>query len=80
MSLIRVLKNHFSQNWVGVFLLSFAIAVPTGSLSAQQARIAYIYDDLYDDLGRLVRVINETGEAATYHYEAVGNILRITRD
>jgi YD repeat-containing protein len=35
---------------------------------------------LYDDLSRLVRVIREDGEAATYHYDAVGNILRITRE
>ena len=46
------------------------------TLSAQPARITYIYDDL----GRLVRVITETGDAATYHYDAVGNILRITRE
>ena len=35
---------------------------------------------LYDDLNRLVRVIREDGEAATYHYDAVGNLLSITRE
>ncbi len=35
---------------------------------------------LYDDLGRLVRVILPDGNAATYHYDAVGNILQITRE
>lgn len=35
---------------------------------------------LYDDLGRLVRVIRGDGQAATYHYDAVGNILQITRE
>ncbi len=34
---------------------------------------------LYDALGRLVRVIDETGEAATYLYDPVGNILQIAR-
>ncbi|MBI4589022.1 MAG: RHS repeat protein, partial [Candidatus Rokubacteria bacterium] len=34
---------------------------------------------LYDPLGRLVRVIDETGEAATYLYDPVGNILQIAR-
>jgi YVTN family beta-propeller protein/YD repeat-containing protein len=32
------------------------------------------------ELGRLVRVIREDGEAASYHYDAVGNILQITRE
>ena len=35
---------------------------------------------LYDDLGRLARVIAADGQAATYQYDAVGNILRITRE
>ena len=35
---------------------------------------------LYDDLNRLVRAIRQDGEAATYHYDAVGNILSITRE
>ncbi len=35
---------------------------------------------LYDKLGRLVRAIRPDGEAATWHYDAVGNMLRITRE
>ena len=35
---------------------------------------------LYDELNRLVRVILPNGQAATYHYDAVGNILQITRE
>ena len=42
---------------------------------AQEQKIIY----LYDDLGRLVRVIDENNECATYEYDAVGNILSITR-
>jgi len=34
---------------------------------------------IYDDLGRLVGVIDVLGNAATYSYDAVGNILSITR-
>lgn len=40
-----------------------------------QPKVTYIYDDL----GRLVRVVNEANECATYEYDAVGNLLRITR-
>ena len=35
---------------------------------------------LYDDLGRLARVIREDGEAGSYHYDSVGNLTRITRE
>lgn len=41
----------------------------------QQPRIHYIYDDL----GRLVGVVDQDGNAATYTYDAVGNILAIGR-
>jgi YD repeat-containing protein len=33
----------------------------------------------YDDLGRLVRVVDQNGNVATYQYDAVGNLLSITR-
>ncbi len=33
----------------------------------------------YDDLGRLGRVVDQNGNSATYHYDAVGNLLSITR-
>ena len=46
------------------------------SVTAAQADIAY----LYDDLGRLAREIRGDGEAASYHYDAVGNLLQITRE
>ena len=41
----------------------------------QQPRIHYVYDDL----GRLVGVVDQSGNAATYTYDAVGNILAIGR-
>ena len=40
---------------------------------AQQPSIHYVYDDL----GRLVGVVDQDGNAATYTYDAVGNILAI---
>src|ERR1051325_599678 len=35
--------------------------------------------NVYDELGRLVAVIDPAGEKATYTYDAVGNLLSITR-
>ena len=35
---------------------------------------------IYDDLGRLSQVIDRQGNDATYTYDAVGNLLSITRD
>lgn len=34
---------------------------------------------VYDALGRLVAVIDPSGDTATYQYDAVGNLLGITR-
>src|SRR5437899_6625204 len=56
--------------------LLLTTAVVLTPVTAARADIVY----LYDDLNRLVRVIRDNGEAATYHYDAVGNILRITRE
>jgi YD repeat-containing protein len=62
----------------GVFLLSLtvALALSVGQLQAQQpGAIQYFYDDL----GRLIMVIDADGNAAEYVYDAVGNILEIKR-
>lgn len=48
-----------------------------GLLAPGAARADVVY--LCDDLGRLVRVIREDGEAASYQYDAVGNLLAVTR-
>ena len=34
---------------------------------------------VYDDAGRLTAVIDPTGDTAIYNYDAVGNLLSITR-
>jgi YD repeat-containing protein len=49
------------------------VLVPTKLLA--QASIYYVYDSL----NRLVAVVDQQGSAATYTYDAVGNILRIDR-
>jgi YD repeat-containing protein len=56
------------------FVLSLLLVTLTAALSAQNP-IRYIYDEL----GRLVGVIDANGDAAEYHYDAVGNLLSITR-
>ncbi len=53
-------------------LLLAAWVLPT---QGQQSVIHYVYDDL----GRLVGVVDEDGNAATYTYDAVGNLLAIGR-
>ena len=61
-----------SARYVALCLLgviTFAVALTA------QSPIRYIYDEL----GRLVGVIEASGDAAAYHYDAVGNLLSITR-
>src|SRR3989442_15495953 len=52
-----------------------ASAVFLSLVTAARAEIFYVYDDL----SRLIAVVDEQGNAATYTYDAVGNILRIDR-
>jgi len=59
---------------IAVIVLTALVAVPA-TLLAQQPSIYYVYDDL----NRLVVVVDRQGNAATYTYDAVGNILRIDR-
>jgi YD repeat-containing protein len=70
------IRNNLSPTWATSFVVFLAIAFSFGHLSAQQSRIYYFYDDL----GRLIRIVDEDGNAATYHYDAVGNILSISRE
>lgn len=55
--------------------LSFGLALVAPIAAQPQENIEYIYDSL----NRLVRVIDQNGEVATYVYDEVGNILRIER-
>src|SRR5262249_35540881 len=67
-------KRRIVGRGVGALLASLALLL--GASAPALADIVY----LYDDLGRLVRVILPDGNAATYHYDPVGNILQITRE
>jgi YD repeat-containing protein len=58
-----------------IFILSVTLIIGA-SLKARADEAKYIYDDL----GRLYRVIDEQENAATYHYDEVGNLLSITRE
>ena len=56
-----------------VFLLILGCAFALRAQSS--APVQYFYDDL----GRLIKVVDQNGNTATYTYDAVGNLLSITR-
>jgi len=71
-------RTHVRQwpiRWVLLLLGLFLLLQPAPHAQAQQSLIHYVYDDL----GRLVGVVDPEGNAATYTYDAVGNILAIGR-
>ena len=72
-------RTHLRQwpiRWFDLLLLGlFFLLQPAPHVHAQQPVIHYVYDDL----GRLVGVVDPEGNAATYTYDAVGNILAIGR-
>lgn len=62
----------FLHNTACLFMLTVLMAF---SRSAGAQEIRYIYDDL----NRLIGVVDQQGNAAEYVYDAVGNILQIKR-
>jgi YD repeat-containing protein len=65
--------RHQGLAWSGAVLLLLSLL---GLALAQQSPgIRYVYDDL----NRLIKVIDPAGEVAEYVYDAVGNILEIRR-
>ncbi len=70
-------RTHVRQWPIRWFLLLGLLFLlqPAPHALAQQPIIHYVYDDL----GRLVGVVDPDGNAATYTYDAVGNILAIGR-
>src|SRR5947207_5231050 len=58
-----------------IVLSLFSILFNVVLLRAQGSPVTYVYDEL----GRLVGVINAAGDAALYTYDAVGNLLSISR-
>ena len=63
-----VLRAMRRAVWIGVCVLFLA---PTPAL----ADIRYVYDDLR----RLVAVVDTAGDTGVYHYDATGNLLSIDR-
>lgn len=59
----------------GLVVLVVCIALAAGVASAQPSPVQYAYDEL----GRLVAVVDPEGNAALYVYDAVGNLLSIQR-
>lgn len=55
--------------------LLIGISLAGTLLQGQSSPVMYVYDEI----GRLVGVINPAGDAATYTYDAVGNLLSIAR-
>jgi YD repeat-containing protein len=75
----KVMKTHCShyKSWpLFLLFLTVTLTLSIGQLWAQQpGAIQYVYDDV----GRLIKVIDPTGNVAEYVYDAVGNILEIKR-
>src|SRR5712691_10099576 len=58
-----------------LLVLSLALVAHATLAAAQSPAIQYAYDEL----GRLVAVVDQQGSAAIYVYDAVGNVLSIQR-
>lgn len=68
-------SNRFIRSlaWVLAFVLVAALVALPPSLQADQAQY------FYDELGRLVGVVDGQGNVAVYTYDEVGNLLSIQR-
>ena len=60
-------------------LLTVACVLMLGAVVPTQV-VADQAQSIYDDIGRLSQVIDGQGNVATYTYDAVGNLLSITRN
>jgi len=74
------LRGTSAAFWIRTLLtrasvLALLLAGAVVATSAQTQPVRYVYDEL----GRLVAVIDQSGAAAIYHYDAAGNLLSITR-
>ncbi len=67
----NVLRHHWS-----IFISASCIAL-TLSLMGVRAQTGITY--VYDEVGRLIAVIDPAGDTARYSYDAVGNVLSISR-
>jgi len=69
--------GYVTQNRTGVAVTAGGNTSANFSLDAAPANNIISY--MYDELGRLVGVVDPAGESATYTYDAVGNLLSISR-
>ena len=64
------------MRWALFPTLSLALLLlSAGAAVGQQPSIFYVYDDL----NRLIAVVDQQGNAATYEYDLSGNLLRVER-
>ena len=70
---ILMTKKIALRSVMFVWTLVATLVLSVGSLAADQAQY------FYDELGRLIGVVNGQGEAAVYNYDEVGNLLKIDR-
>jgi YD repeat-containing protein len=63
----------FRRHLLLAVLLALVLCPPPAP--AQQAAVNYVYDEL----GRLIAVIDQAGDVGVYTYDAVGNLLSIER-
>jgi YD repeat-containing protein len=59
-----------------ITMLCIAVLLFVGVSAAQSSNPVQYF---YDDLGRLTKAVDPSGNVATYRYDAVGNLLSITR-
>lgn len=65
-------KKRFCLPFVKGFAILLLSLVLISTVSAEKV------DYIYDNLGRVIKAVSETGEVATYNYDAVGNLISIT--
>src|SRR5437899_8329909 len=70
-------SSRFRRAWLAHSMLAAAGLLIGAALAPTRAHADVFY--VYDDLNRLVAVVDAQGNAATYTYDAVGNILQIDR-
>jgi YD repeat-containing protein len=68
-------SSRFLSQFLGSIWALVITILATSLVSAQGGNISYIYDEL----GRLIAVVDQNGETARYAYDAVGNLLSISR-
>ncbi len=60
---------------LGLVAASVVLLLALAPTWAQDAAVRYVYDDL----GRLIAVVDQQGSVATYAYDLVGNLLAVER-